>query len=80
MTHVLYLKGVRGPWTTLLVAVPLGVVMSVIVSLPFHLYVERRFMTVSQRRAAANVEPVPLGSALLFSGQRQDIAAVEPPL
>jgi Sec-independent protein secretion pathway component TatC len=79
MAHFLYLEGVRGPWETLIIAVPLGVVMSVVVAVPFHIYVERRFMTSGLRPVIADVDNPLTGSAFAFPPQRQRFTAIEPP-
>ena len=46
-SHLLYEGGVTSSWQTLLVSVPVGVAASLLVAVPFHQLVERRFLNPS---------------------------------
>lgn len=44
ITHLLYLSGVRGPWPTLAISIPLSLAVAIAVGWGFHLWIERRFL------------------------------------
>jgi peptidoglycan/LPS O-acetylase OafA/YrhL len=55
--HTLWLNGLRGPWPTLLIAMPLAAVASILASWVFYLLVERRFLNPPYRPTDAPEGP-----------------------
>ena len=59
LSHILYINGVTSAWQTLLISVPTCVAAALLVAVPFHKYVETRFMNPSagRRTEADDVRP-----------------------
>ncbi len=71
VAHILYFNGLQSPWLTLLVTVPACVMASLLLSWPFHVYVERRFLNsrASPHPARASTDTTATGS---FKGTHAD--------
>lgn len=61
ISHLFYLGGIRGPWSTILVTIPVSGAMSILVAWVFHHTVERRFL---------NTSPTSAGRPRLWSRQK----------
>jgi peptidoglycan/LPS O-acetylase OafA/YrhL len=67
ISHALFLAGIRGPWSTLAVTIPLSLGVSILSARLFHMLVEKRFLNPKNAALGNQINVTAVAAGILVS-------------